>query len=285
VGGQQSWSTTYGYDRYGNRTSVIVNGAAADGSPIPPDGLQSVLYDPATNHASPPSSYDAAGNVTRSQRADASWLRYRYDAAGNLAAVLTDGGQFVESYSYAADGHRLVASSAGESGRQTYFAWDRDEVLAEFQTTLAGGALTWLTSSVYLGSQVLATLEPGASGNLVRYRHADRLGVRLVTDNRTPSAASQVTLPFGTVLSAESSSTFNPIFTSYERDVASGLDHAINRYYDSRTRFIQVDPADRLADNLHDPQSLNMYSYVGNDPVNRTDATGLGVLAYFPVQK
>ena len=56
----------------------------------------------------------------------------------------------------------------------------------------------------------------------------------------------------------------------------TGLDYAINRHYDSlQGRFTQVDPIGMRAANLFDPQSLNMYAYCGNDPINHTDPDGL----------
>ncbi|MER3453520.1 MAG: hypothetical protein C4344_07875 [Acidimicrobiia bacterium] len=56
----------------------------------------------------------------------------------------------------------------------------------------------------------------------------------------------------------------------------TGLDYAINRHYDSlQGRFTQVDPIGMRAANLFDPQSLNMYAYCGNDPINRLDPDGL----------
>ena len=49
----------------------------------------------------------------------------------------------------------------------------------------------------------------------------------------------------------------------------------MNRHYDSRQgRFTQPDPLGMGAASLADPQSLNMYSYVGNDPMNRVDPNG-----------
>ena len=56
----------------------------------------------------------------------------------------------------------------------------------------------------------------------------------------------------------------------------TGLDYAMNRHYDSQQgRFTQVDPVEMWAVSLGDPQSLNLYSYVGNDSVNRIDPDGL----------
>jgi YD repeat-containing protein len=37
--GTNTWSETYAYDSYGNRISVNASGQAANGSPIPLDGL------------------------------------------------------------------------------------------------------------------------------------------------------------------------------------------------------------------------------------------------------
>jgi RHS repeat-associated protein len=64
-------------------------------------------------------------------------------------------------------------------------------------------------------------------------------------------------------------------FTGYERD-GSGLDYAQARMYSSsRARFTKPDPVWRGAVRKRNPQSLNRYSYVGNDPVNFYDPTGL----------
>ena len=63
-------------------------------------------------------------------------------------------------------------------------------------------------------------------------------------------------------------------YTSYERD-GNGNDQAMFRLYHSYwQRFDQPDPYDGSY-NLSDPQSLNRYSYVQNDPVNFVDPTGL----------
>jgi RHS repeat-associated protein len=60
-----------------------------------------------------------------------------------------------------------------------------------------------------------------------------------------------------------------------ERDDATGLDHTWWRKYESFAgRWTSPDPA--LASmNVENPQSFNRYTYVGNDPVNFVDPTGL----------
>src|SRR5207237_7763735 len=64
-------------------------------------------------------------------------------------------------------------------------------------------------------------------------------------------------------------------FTSYERDDESGLDYAQARMYSNKLgRFTMVDPLMASADIIN-PQTFNRYAYVGNNPVNLTDPTGL----------
>ena len=62
-------------------------------------------------------------------------------------------------------------------------------------------------------------------------------------------------------------------FTGYERDAESGNDYAMARYHISRLgRFNGPDP---IAGSPADPQSLNRYAYVRNDPTNLIDPLGL----------
>ncbi|HEU4509335.1 MAG TPA: RHS repeat-associated core domain-containing protein [Pyrinomonadaceae bacterium] len=62
-------------------------------------------------------------------------------------------------------------------------------------------------------------------------------------------------------------------FAGYEADFETDLNYAQARYQSSvQGRFTSTDP---ISGNIADPQSWNMYSYVGNNPVNRTDPTGM----------
>jgi RHS repeat-associated protein len=61
-----------------------------------------------------------------------------------------------------------------------------------------------------------------------------------------------------------------------ERDAESGLDYFGARYYGSTMgRFMSPDPVFISAQRLADPQSLNLYAYVRNNPLRLTDDTGL----------
>jgi RHS repeat-associated protein len=75
---------------------------------------------------------------------------------------------------------------------------------------------------------------------------------------------------YGSVMDGGASLTF---FTTYERE-QTGLDYARARYYRSNhSRFTSPDHY-RGSYLPGDPQSLNRYTYVENDPVNHTDPTG-----------
>jgi RHS repeat-associated protein len=69
-------------------------------------------------------------------------------------------------------------------------------------------------------------------------------------------------------------------YTGKERDNESGNDYFLARYYNSNTgRFLSPDWDAKSSDpvpyaKLDNPQSLNLYSYVGNNPMSRTDPTG-----------
>jgi RHS repeat-associated protein len=69
------------------------------------------------------------------------------------------------------------------------------------------------------------------------------------------------------------------IFTGKERDQESGNDYFGARYYaSSMGRFMSPDWSAKVEPvpyvKLSDPQTLNLYAYVGNNPLSRFDATG-----------
>ena len=64
--------------------------------------------------------------------------------------------------------------------------------------------------------------------------------------------------------------------TGKERDSESGNDYFKYRYYaSSMGRWLSPDPAGMMAADLGDPQSLNRYAYVQNNPLSFVDPLGL----------
>jgi RHS repeat-associated protein len=122
----------------------------------------------------------------------------------------------------------------------------------------------------------------GASGS-VYYYFADHLGNTRVVTNSTGSPCYEADfLPYGTENTPAgftNTCSTNYKFTGYERDAetaygtSSGNDYAFARYYNSRLgRFMSADP---LGGNIGNPQSLNRYASVLNDPINLVDRLGL----------
>jgi RHS repeat-associated protein len=262
-------------DRVKNNWNVSVS--------IPRDGHASLAYDVTSNRITTGGfEYDAAGNQVRALIPGGTGSqRYRYDAANRLVQVRTDDNNtIIVSYTYGDDNQRFIAE---ESGARTYYVTEGLSVIAEYIES--GGSTTpaWTKSCVYLSDRALSTLTPnGSGGEAIEYHHPDRLGTRLVTNPSTGTSFEQVTLPFGTALSAESTGATNRRFTSYERSAITGVDYAVNRHYDSQQgRFTQVDPIGMKSTSLAHPQTLNLYAYVNNDPINRTDPDGLGLGSFF----
>ena len=268
---------TYTYDRYGNRTGVSKSGSGSGSIPL--DGLASLVYTNAQSQTvsnritTPGYEYDPAGNQTRGQTDGGMWQRYKYDSAGRLAVVMDDNSNPLETYSYGASNERLLTVYGnGFAAPATYYCWEGGQVIADYRAGVSSN-LVWEKNYVYLGGRLLATTDIYGT----KYHHPDRLGTRLVTDTSGDVSSEQANLPYGTALATESSGGFNNRrFTSYDRSATTGMDYAVNRFYNSaQGRFNQVDPIGIKASSLDSPQSLNLYAYVGNDPVNMTDPDGL----------
>jgi RHS repeat-associated protein len=271
------WSTEFNV-----KVSGISPYSPPGGATVAPDGLKDLAFEVTSNRiANAGWYYDAAGNQTRAQ-VGAGWQRFQYDAANRLVKVKADDNvTALGIYTYGKSNERLIGE---EGGTRTYYHFEGGIAIAEF--TESGGATspTWSRSYIYLNGRLLSKLTPnGSGGQAVQYQHPDRLGTRLVTNPSSGTSSEQVTLPFGTMLTHETTNTDSSRrFTNYERSNASGLDYALNRHYDSQQgRFTQVDPGEMKATSLSNPQTLNLYSYCTNDPVNRVDPDGLGLISFF----
>jgi RHS repeat-associated protein len=248
--------------------------------PAPCDGHPTISYDPSNNRINTAGwLYDAAGNQIRALSANGVWQRYVYDAAGRLVRVKDDAGNTTLIYRYGASNQRLVTQEGGDASNvRTYHVWDANSVVAEFgETSSSPSTPAWRKNYIYMASRLLATQEPTTGGETVFFHHPDHLGTRLVSNLAGGSVAEQTHLPFGNPMSSESAGApTNRRFTSYERSAISGLDYAINRHYDPlQGRFTQADPIGVKAWRLSDPQTLNLYAYCANDPVNHVDPDGL----------
>jgi RHS repeat-associated protein len=285
-GGTNSlWTQSYSYDRYGNRTSVAATGVSddANSTPMVPDGIPNLTFNTSSNrittsNATGQFEYDVAGNQTRALAEDgANWLRFEYDAANRLVEVKQDNGTPVQSQQFGVGNGRLALTDH-VTNQKTYYS----DNAVEYTEFGGNGVLVWTKSLIYFGDSVLSTITPnGQGGEYTEYNHPDRLGTRLVTNQQAGTSYEQVNLPFGTALNTESTGSTGRRFTSYERSARTGLDYAQNRTYDSKQgRFTQVDPIGMGSVELSNPQTLNLYAYCTNDPVNYIDPSGLGFFRF-----
>ncbi|MEK6301162.1 MAG: RHS repeat-associated core domain-containing protein [Acidobacteriota bacterium] len=257
----------FAYDRWGNRTGMwdSVSGGNQIQSMLlqqsggaPTNRLTSVT----TSGVTATYSYDSAGNVTN----DGSHT-YTYDAENRIATV--DGGT-TATCAYDTSNQRYKKVTGGAT---THYIWQGSQVIAEHN----GGTGAVVTDYVYSGSRMIANV----SGGSTQYFLSDRLSQRMSLSSSGSVLGRQSHLPFGEDF-AESGTQEKHHFTGYERDSESGSDYAVNRQYAQGVgRFSRPDPF-RGSSGVGNPQSLNRYVYVENDPMNATDPLGLCLCVKVP---
>jgi RHS repeat-associated protein len=140
------------------------------------------------------------------------------------------------------------------------------------ETDLAGNVVE---NYIYFNGQRVARREP-TSPATVHFYFSDHLGTHsLITDlNGTmPPQSESDYFPYGAEVPISGADANHYKFTGKERDAESGLDNFGPRYdASSLGRFMSPD---LLAGHVSDPQTLNRYAYVRNNPLNLTDPTGL----------
>ncbi|MBO0910143.1 MAG: RHS repeat-associated core domain-containing protein, partial [Acidobacteria bacterium] len=245
----------YAYDRFGNRWQQNVTSGTGPGP--------SYIFDANNRIIGSGIIYDAAGNVINDGT-----HTYTYDAENRISAV--DGGG-TAAYTYSAAGARVRKTSA--AGTVDYI-YD----LGGHAVTEVSSSGVWNRGEVYGGGRHLATYSEGQT----YFSYSDWLGSERA--RTTTSGAGAVTetctnLPYGDsqVCSGPDSSPLH--FTSQMRDIETGLDEFPARYYSSvQGRWYSPDWASAQVPvpyaDLGNPQTLNLYDYVGGDPTNHADADG-----------
>jgi RHS repeat-associated protein len=250
-----AWTQTYSYDGFGNLMGRVTNGTT-----------YSIPIDAATNRVSG-ASYDLNGNSTQGGT-------ITYDISNRMLSYAVSVGGATDWYGYSPDNKRIYHKKS--NGVEEWTLWGaRGENLGTFAWTYAWDANSQsyigdfhaTASNVYFAGRLISDGNQVCSGtNCTRAAFQDRLGT-----NRASGARYY---PYGDEIGGfTATSNDREKFGTYLRDSFSGLDYADQRYYASAYgRFNTVDPAAAMP---KDPGTWNRYTYVGGDPVNRSDPSGL----------
>jgi RHS repeat-associated protein len=268
--------TQYAYDDLGN---IRTKSDYAQTYSYPPSG--------ATTYATPGPhavtslsngmtfTYDANGNLTGSTGVDARTVTF--DNLDRPIQIVK--GTTITIFRYAPDGGRYVQRTTSDASPYPKTVFYVDKL---FERVVWNGVTEEKT---YVGPETV--IYRNGTIRDIRYLSLDRLGsVEAVT---TSSAAEYVVDQhsfdafgkprkgdFTTGIARLHSSDYNVTtehgFTGHEHLDETYLIHMNGRVYDYRLgRFLSVDP---VVSNPASSQSLNPYSYIGNNPLSGVDPTG-----------
>ncbi len=169
-----------------------------------------------------------------------------------------------ESYSYDADGERITRSTTVTTTVYLGGLWEE---------TTSGAVKAYYA----FGGQIIALRDSTDPTDPVSYLHGDHLGsVSVASGAGASNKGSQRFDPWGKVIAGGISNT-RKNYTGQYLDTTSLLYYHA-RYYDpALARFLSADsiiPGQDDKTGTPNPQNLNRYSYVGNNPLTRTDPTG-----------
>ncbi|MGE0831281.1 MAG: RHS repeat-associated core domain-containing protein [Simkaniaceae bacterium] len=205
--------------------------------------------------------YDSVGNLTQKTSPEKT-VEYSYDPIGKLISY-SDGKTHVE-FGYDGEGRRISKTVNGET---TFFINDPQSKISRVLIEKDNeGQLK--KKYIYGLSRVIQRERSG-----IHYFLYDQPGksVCSLLDHHTLDQSSMQYDSFGNLSSPVSETSY--LYNGEEYDEETGLIFLRNRYYDPEIgRFISPD---FILGNLKDPQSLNPYVFVRNNPLSFVDPLGL----------
>jgi RHS repeat-associated protein len=256
------WGENYTIDYWGNLTNI------AGVTSMPSCMTETLSAAPATTlNQLTAYCYDAAGNMLQTGVCPTGSFTptWAYDVENRLSSTAG------YSYYYDADGARME-KSAGATGTM-YWPGHGGEYLTE---AAVNGTIN--AEYIYFAGKRLARMDQ--PNGQVHYYFSDHLAsTSVITDTNSNIQSQYYYYPFGGSQSSSGSDPNHYKFTGKERDSESGLDMFGARYYfSSFGRFVTPDwaaaPTAVPYAAFGDPQSLNLYGYVRNNPLARRDVDG-----------
>jgi len=279
--------TTFDYDSLGNRETMDV-------------GATTILYHTYKNNYDDNMlnqygsvgeyeeevdySYDDSGNLT-----DDKTYFYEYDSENRLINIENQSEELIASYEYDYSGRRIKKTIHSSSDVVKY-VYDGDQVIAEYDDSD-----TLLRKFIYgpgIDEPICMIIPSGQANAGIYYYHYDALG-SVVALSKVNGSISEIVEAYvydvfgkctvvtsagtdgswmtsGDGTTAEKSQKGNPyLFTGRRYDDESDLYYYRARMYNPEIgRFLQADP-------IGYADSMNLYSYVGNNPIRFIDVYGL----------
>jgi RHS repeat-associated protein len=245
------WAQTFSYDAFGN----ISKSGTISFQPT-----YSYLTNRMTQIGSSTPSYDANGNVLTDTA-----HTYVWDANGKPVTI---------------DSVTLTYDALGRMVEQ-----DKSGVFSEIAYAPTGGKLALMSGQSL--TKAFVPLSGGAvavynSSGLAYYRHSDWLGSSRFAS--TPARAlyfDGAYAPFGEIYAQTGTTDLS--FTGMNQDTEANLfDFPAREYNGIHGRWPSPDPAGMSSVHLRNPQTLNRYAFVHNNPLRYRDRTGMDPLDESP---
>lgn len=264
----------YTYNQQDMRSSETVT----NGNPVTYSNNKLVSYDYnqvnqllSSSNPGKTFAYDADGNMSRGYTPEGYVFAATYDAEDRLASVeYTDGGGIVHRTQYLYSGDHFPAKvkkfENGSLAGETSFVRNGLLVLQERDgTNTINREYTW---GLNMGGGIGGLLNLRQGGQDYFYLYDGKGNVAAILDNSQSVAAGYAYDPFGILLSKTGSLKQPYQFSTKSYDEKTGLSYYGYRFYSPGIgRWMNRDP-------LNEAGGINLYAFVGNNPIIRIDPTG-----------
>ncbi|MBI2575831.1 RHS repeat-associated core domain-containing protein [Candidatus Woesearchaeota archaeon] len=240
--------------------------------------------------------YDSLGRKVKLEDPDIGIVTYEYDAAGNLVSQRTEGGgNLVTGDGYYREYNELQQltrvrngsnSSAPILEEYTYDPYGERIKIKRFDVAnttiytpfkellrIVNSSGTYDYLYVYQGDTLIARKNPDGTK---WFYHPDHLGsTTLITDQNGVPIENTSYTPYGEVYLGGEAEDFKLYTGHFEDELTDQIYFGARYYKPGIGKFITPDPTVQF---IYNPQSLNRYSYVINNPYRYIDPFGLWAL-------